>query len=810
MDFFRNHSKTNNLIIDGIPLPYIKEKIIYGTPGREIDFQILEVNSAFELMAGMGRDKLIGKMYSKVFPESFPEFDENIKYYLQNRDTLSHYNFEIYLKSEDVWLDIFMSFHPDDIITIILNNSSQRKITEKRLIESEKRFKSLYENSTIGLYRTTPAGKVLVANPAIVKMLGFDSYEDLAKRNLEKDGFNSGYTRNDFTKLFKDNEVVTGIESSWVRNDGSEIFVSESARAIRDKGGRIIYYEGTVEDISNRKIAENKIRELNRVFFELGIDPAKNIEILLKKTADIFSGEFSLYYHLNDDGKSISPVSFFNIPAELVREATPAMNDFLVDYLKYGKEPFFLNRKTDRDIFDKNPLLTSRHVKTIFGYPIIVDGKPTGTLCILCKKELEFSEDDIQIVDTLAKALSLEQARLDSLEDLIVSRKEAENANKAKGQFLANMSHEIRTPLNGIMGFSEILVNNETDGQKKKMMKLIEQSGTHLLQIVEDLLDYSQIGSGKIKLHENNFELTGIINETSVFFEKKAGEKGLRLLVNLEEIYTNEMFGDGFKMKQILANLLSNAIKFTDKGNVIIFVTSNSDGEKVNVELIVEDTGIGIESSKRETIFDEFKQLDYYLVKKSQGTGLGLSITKKLVEMMGGSIRVEGDPGEGSRFIVNIDFKAKTNPEASGIKEEYMNDAIEEKETDSGIIKILLAEDNEANQFLIKAITKSKDWELTVVDDGNMAVEAFKDDTYDLILMDVQMPIMNGYEATKAIRELEREKGNGERIQIIALTAFAMKSDKDLCIEAGMDDYISKPFKRQQFLDKIVNLLSNI
>ena len=810
MDFFRNHSKTNSQIIDGIPLPYIKEKIIYGKSGKKIDFQILEVNTAFEILAGVGREKLIGKMYSKVFPESFPEFDENIKYYLQNKETLSHYNFEIYLKSEDVWLDVFMSFHPEDVITIILNNSSQRKITEKRLVESEKRFKSLYENSTIGLYRTTPAGKVLVANGAIVKMLGFDSYKDLAKRNLEKDGFNSGYSRNDFTKLFEDREVVTGIESSWMRNDGSEIFVSESARAIRDENGKIIYYEGTVEDITNRKIAENKIKELNKVFFELGIDPAKNIEILLKKTADIFSGEFSLYNRLNEDGTSIIPVSFYNISAELVRKGTPAMNDFLVDYLKYGKEPFFLNRKTDRDVFDNNPLLTSLHVKTIFGYPIIVDGKPTGTLCVLCKKEREFSEDEIQIIDTLAKALSLEQVRLDSLEDLIVSRKEAENANKVKGQFLANMSHEIRTPLNGIMGFSEILVNNETDGQKKKMLRLIEKSGNHLLQIVEDLLDYSQIGSGKIKLHENNFELTEIIIETSGFFEKKAKEKGLRYSYDLEEIYINRMFGDGFKLKQILANLLSNAIKFTDKGNVTIFVTSNSDGEKVSVELIVEDTGIGIESLKRETIFDEFKQLDYYLVKKSQGTGLGLSITKKLVEMMGGSIRVEGGPGKGSRFVVNIDFKEKTNPENSGIKKESMNDYVDEKEPDAVKVKILLAEDNEANQFLIKAITKSKNWELTVVDDGNMAVEAYKNDNYDLVLMDVQMPIMNGYEATKAIRELEREKGDGEHIQIIALTAFAMKSDKDLCIEAGMDDYISKPFKRQQFLDKIVNLISNI
>jgi PAS domain S-box-containing protein len=811
MDLFRKNNKTNQQIIDGIPLPYVKEKIIYDKLDDKIDFQILEVNKAFELSSGIKGEKLIGKMYSEVFPESFAEFDEHINFCLNNNKRISHYSFEIYLKSEDMWLDIFINFHPGDIVTIILNNSSQRKNTENKLLESESRFRSLYENSTIGLYRTTPDGKVLMANPILVKMLGFESFEELATRNLGKEGFNQGYSRNEFTKLFKNKDIVTGIESSWIRKDGAGIFITESARAIRDNTGNIVYYEGSVEDITDRKNAEKKIKELNKVFFELGIDPVKNIKILLKKTADIFNGEFSLYNRLNEDGTTISPISYYNIPADLVQKGTPAMNGFLVDYLKHEEKPFFLMRKNEPEVFEQNPMLEDLGINTAFGYPIIVDGKPNGNLCVLYTKEREFSESEVQIIDTLAKALSLEQVRLDSLEDLIVSRKEAEEANKAKGQFLANMSHEVRTPLNGILGFAEILANNETDEQKKKMLNLIEQSGKHLLQIVEDLLDYSQIGAGKIKLYESDFKLSNIIKETAAFFIKKAREKRIDFTVDIEGIYADDIFGDGFKLKQILANLLSNSIKFTDKGNVRIFANSESDGEKVKVEMIVEDTGIGIDPSERETIFDEFKQLDYYLVKKSQGTGLGLSISKKLVEMMGGSIRVEGEPGNGSRFIVEMDFKVKTNPvpyiRDSGIKKEYMNDYVDDRESNTGKVKILLAEDNEANQFLIKAITKSKDWDLTVVDDGEMAVEAYKKDKFDLILMDVQMPTMNGYEATKAIREMEKAKGTGEHIQIIALTAFAMKSDKDLCIEAGMDDYISKPFKRQQFLDKIVNLL---
>ena len=803
MDFFRARNKINDQIIDGIPLPFIKEKIIYGRPGTKVDFQILEVNSAFEIMSGITRNNLIGKFYSKVFPESFKEFDKNIQYYLENKESISQYNFEAYLKSQDVWLDISMKFHPGDIITIIINDCTRRKKSERALEESENRLKSIYDSSTIGIYRTTPEGKILMSNAAIVKMLGFSSFKELAKRNLENYGFNSEYSRSDFVKLVEQKGEITGYNSSWIKKDGSKIFVSESAKAIKDKNGNTIYYEGTIENITIRRTAENEIRGLNKLFFELGIDPAKNIDILVKKAAGLFDSEYSIYSRLNVDSIAISNHNYLNMP-KVANEDVTDLNSLLATYANQDKGHFFTSIATDPEIFETNYLLNTFKIKTCVGFSVQTDGKLAGNLYILCKNENEYSGKKIQIIKTLVKALSLEQARLDAREELIVSRKEAEEANKAKGQFLANMSHEIRTPLNGIMGFSEILLFNERDNHKKEMLKLIEKSGHHLLQIVEDLLDYSRIGAGKIKLHESNFELSGVITETTRFFEREAKEKNLKYKVNLEGIYIKEMFGDGFKLKQVLANLLSNAIKFTDNGNVTIFANSNQDGEKVSVSLIVEDSGIGIDNSQLDKIFDEFKQLDYYLVKKSKGTGLGLSITKKLVEMMGGNIRVESEKGVGSRFIVDVDFKVKTNLK----EEEPMNEIIDEQEVEKKKVKVLLAEDNEANQFLIKAIVKSKDWELTVVDDGELAVEAYKNDTYNIILMDVQMPIMNGYEATKAIREIEIEKGKGEHIQIIALTAFAMKSDKDLCIEAGMDDYISKPFKRQQFLDKITNILN--
>jgi CheY-like chemotaxis protein/anti-sigma regulatory factor (Ser/Thr protein kinase) len=286
------------------------------------------------------------------------------------------------------------------------------------------------------------------------------------------------------------------------------------------------------------------------------------------------------------------------------------------------------------------------------------------------------------------------------------------------------------------------------------------------------------------------------------YFKPVANSKNLIFALETNCIKEQIVVGDELKLRQILINIVNNAIKFTNEGFVNVEANIVEQGSNLLFEIVVADSGIGINKKQLVEIFDEFKQLDFYLTKKNKGTGLGLTITKRLVDLMAGTIRVESEPNNGSRFIVEI-------PLTSGIltnRELNMNINGEQKGAESRKIKILLAEDNEANQFLIKALTKAKNWNITVVENGQEAVEAFKKDEFNLILMDVQMPLMNGYEATKMIRDIEKERGT--HIPIIALTAYAMKSDKDMCIEAGMDDYISKPFKRQIFLDSIEGFLA--
>jgi len=686
-------------------------------------------------------------------------------------------------------------------LIIVFEDCTKRKKVEEELINRENKFKGLFDNSTVGIYRTSPDGRILMANKSLVSILGYSSFDDLATRNLEKEGFNAGYNRFDYVKAMEEDDEVKGFESSWKTKSGGYIFVRESARAFRDGNGKILYYEGTVEDITESKIAHLQISKLNTLYLELGLDPLENIKIILRKAGEILKGvcAFCTIEGLTDELFFWTDI---RDPKDYIKE--DQMGILLhAEIIKNGKNgAVILENISDAEFLKKDHVTTNIHFKSCMGHPVYTENNVVGSISVADTEQREFTKTEQNIITTLSKALSLEYRRHTLEENLKKAITDAENANKAKSQFLANMSHEIRTPLNGIMGFSEMLKIHEEDEKRKRMFLMIEESGNQLLQIINDIFEYSRIETGKIKPNLQNFNLGQLIDDTVNIFEKPATSKGLQLVVDKDGIDFRELFGDSHKLQQVLVNLLSNAIKFTDEGAVFVVVKSVKKNGNIHCEIVIEDTGIGIDKEHLNKIFDEFHQVEFYLTKRIKGTGLGLTIAKKLVELLEGKMSVESESGKGSRFILNIPFQSKTITKVESVMNEKVDTTVKQDEN----FKILLAEDNEANQFLIKAISKTKNWTIEVVDNGEQAVEKYKQEEFDLILMDVQMPVMNGYEATKLIREIENDKGT--HIPIIALTAYAMKSDKDLCMEAGMDDYISKPFKRQQFLDTIINILN--
>lgn len=377
----------------------------------------------------------------------------------------------------------------------------------------------------------------------------------------------------------------------------------------------------------------------------------------------------------------------------------------------------------------------------------------------------------------------------------------AENAVKAKQQFLSNMSHEIRTPMNAIIGFTKVILKTELTAKQKEYLTAIKMSGDALIVLINDILDLAKVDAGKMIFEQTPFKMALSLSAMLHLFESKIQEKNLELIKEYDTNIPEVLVGDPVRLHQIILNLVSNAVKFTAKGQITISarLLSKTD-EAVNVEFAVADTGIGIPKEKMESIFDNFQQATSGTSRLYGGTGLGLAIVKQLVEPQGGDIRVESEVGKGSVFIFTLPF-LKTNAEAD--PDTYFEEPeTTELSTDIKNIKVLVVEDIPLNQLLMKTLLDDFGFERDIADNGKIAIEKMQDKEYDVILMDLQMPEMNGFEATEYIRHTMKSK-----IPIIALTADVTTMDLAKCRAVGMNDYIAKPVDERLLYTKIIGLV---
>lgn len=664
----------------------------------------------------------------------------------------------------------------------VVEDITARKFAEAALAESEAQFRLLLDSTAEAIMGVDRNGDLIFANQASLKLLGYSSPAEVLGKNAHNlvhyaypDGRPYPADECKITHPIKRNADNHNDNEVFWRADGTSIPVEWWSHPML-KGGDQVGAVIAFMDITERKKAEEALRSSEQ---RLRSMIARNVASILR---------------VRLDGQIID------------------CNEPFVRMLKYGSREELLRLNVTEVYAEpgkREPILEQlRQSGEVVSIEVALRNKEGEQLWAVGNCSLiEDEHSGEQIIETsLIDITSRKEAEIASLN----AKEAAEDASRAKSEFLANMSHEIRTPMNGILGMAGLLLETELDQDQHEYVRMVKSSADSLMTIINDILDFSKIEARKMALETIGFNLRNCVEEAVGSLAYRAAEKGVGIACRIDPGLPAILSGDPVRLRQILLNLMGNAIKFTDHGGVTLTaekVIVDSTGSEafsagaVALHFSVKDTGIGIPKEKQGVIFESFAQADSSSTRKYGGTGLGLTIASQLVKMMGGRIWLESEPGKGSTFHFTAVLDLVPDIAAAPIEASPQSTASANRH-----LNVLLAEDNEVNRKLAIRLLEKRGYSVVCAMNGFEALAAIEKQAFDLVLMDVQMPEINGYEATACVRE--KERATGHHLPIIAMTAHAMTGDRERCLEAGMDGYVSKPVRSKDLFNTIEEVLN--
>jgi PAS domain S-box-containing protein len=677
------------------------------------------------------------------------------------------------------------------VLSRVIRYAIERKEYDRQLRASEERYRAVFENSAVAIMVADSASRLVSWNRVTEDLLGMDRSELFGRQ------VSSLHPPQEWQRLCatqcEDHGNGSHLETKIIRKTGETIDIDIFLSLLRGPRGEITGSMAVAKDITTRKSAEIALRER---------EERLNLAI---SGADLGTWDWDI-----PTGRINANTRWFEMLGYKPGDLTPHLS--IWESLVHPDDGSWVGSILENHLQNRTPSYEAeyrlRHQSGRWVWVLdkgrVIERDDNGQPLRACGTHLDITERKeaeacMKRAKEQAEQMSRELTKAIALANDMAAQAEA--ANTAKSQFLANMTHEIRTPMNAILGFSDLLAEQELTAEQKEYVGLIRDSGKHLLGLINDVLDLSKIEAGRLQVEWETCRLAAVLHSVDAMMHALADKKGLELKVIVSPDVPPLVRTDDSRLRQCLVNLLGNAIKFTDAGHVHLRVRLDKSHAEPLLRFDVEDTGIGIAREKQELIFDAFTQADGTTTRKYGGTGLGLTITKKLAGLLGGTVSLTSELGRGSVFSLTIAAGPALSDDSSPQGSSPGEPAATKRPCGQDAKfrgRVLVAEDVKTNQILIKLMLERLGLSVSLVDNGNDAVREATHGSYDLVLMDVQMPQKNGHEATRELRSL------GVTTPIVALTAHAMKEDRQECLAAGCSDYLAKPIDR----DRLVAVLT--